>query len=212
MHQKPPPHVSPRSQRGVFTDNHWLRCDDPIARTIGCLISVTGRLAPTGQNREYLDASWMRHRRTSSLELSSAFFISLSEVHAPSIYRNSWGYMALHLAGFAVAYQRLSDTLEPEARQGIEAADNAAMVVLPACPQLVSSPGSLRVYYGNGVPWYWIIDANTLAIEEYQATPQGYLRTASVAPGEEFRPQLFPGLMINLQVLLGVEQDSSPSA
>jgi Uma2 family endonuclease len=69
-----------------------------------------------------------------------------------------------------------------------------------------------RVYYGNGVPWYWIIDANTLAIEEYQATPQGYLRTASVAAGEEFRPQLFPGLVINLQVLLGVEPDTSPSA
>jgi Uma2 family endonuclease len=69
-----------------------------------------------------------------------------------------------------------------------------------------------RVYYGNGVPWYWIIDANTLAVEEYHATPQGYLRTASVAPGEEFRPQLFPGLMINLQVLLGVEPGTSPSA
>jgi Uma2 family endonuclease len=69
-----------------------------------------------------------------------------------------------------------------------------------------------RVYYGNGVPWYWIIDANTLAIEEYQATPQGYLRTASVASGEEFRPQLFPGLMINLQALLGVEPGTLPSA
>jgi Uma2 family endonuclease len=69
-----------------------------------------------------------------------------------------------------------------------------------------------RVYYGNGVPWYWIIDANTLAIEEYQATPQGYLRTASVAPGEEFQPRLFPGLVINLQVLLGIDPSTSPSA
>jgi Uma2 family endonuclease len=24
-----------------------------------------------------------------------------------------------------------------------------------------------RVYYDNGVPWYWIIDSETLAIEEY---------------------------------------------
>jgi Uma2 family endonuclease len=69
-----------------------------------------------------------------------------------------------------------------------------------------------RVYYGNGVPWYWIVDSNTLAIEEYQATPQGYLRTASVAQGEEFRPQLFPDLTINLETLLGVEPPSSPSA
>jgi Uma2 family endonuclease len=62
-----------------------------------------------------------------------------------------------------------------------------------------------RVYYGNGVPWYWIIDSNTLAIEEYHATPQGYLRTASIAPGEDFQPQLFAGLVINLVALLGVE-------
>jgi Uma2 family endonuclease len=69
-----------------------------------------------------------------------------------------------------------------------------------------------RVYYGNGVPWYWIIDSNTLAIEEYHATPQGYLRTASVVPGEEFQPQLFPGLTLNLASLLGVTPPVSPPA
>jgi Uma2 family endonuclease len=68
-----------------------------------------------------------------------------------------------------------------------------------------------RVYYDNGVPWYWIVDSITLAIEEYYATPQGYLRTASVASGEEFRPQLFPGLSINLQVLIGGEPNTLPS-
>jgi Uma2 family endonuclease len=69
-----------------------------------------------------------------------------------------------------------------------------------------------RVYFGNGVPWYWIIDSNTLAIEEYHATPQGYLRMASVAAGEEFRPQLFPGLVLNLAALLNVEPPDTPSA
>jgi Uma2 family endonuclease len=69
-----------------------------------------------------------------------------------------------------------------------------------------------RVYYDNGVPWYWIIDSNTLAIEEYHSTPQGHLRTASVAPGEEFRPQLFPGLTLNLAALLGVTPAASPPA
>jgi len=69
-----------------------------------------------------------------------------------------------------------------------------------------------RVYYGNGLPWYWIIDSNTLAIEEYHAIAQGYLRTASIGPREEFRPQLFPDLVINLAALLGVEasQSSAP--
>jgi Uma2 family endonuclease len=69
-----------------------------------------------------------------------------------------------------------------------------------------------RVYFGNGVPWYWIIDSNTLAIEEYHATPQGYLRVASVAADEEFRPQLFPGLVLNLAAVLNVEPPGPPSA
>jgi Uma2 family endonuclease len=68
-----------------------------------------------------------------------------------------------------------------------------------------------RVYFGNGVPWYWIVDSNTLAIEEYHATAQGYLRTASVAPGEVFQPEQFPGLSINLVGLLGADQPASPS-
>jgi Uma2 family endonuclease len=68
-----------------------------------------------------------------------------------------------------------------------------------------------RVYYDNGVSWYWIIDSNTLAIEEYQATPQGYLPTASIAAGEDFSPQLFPGLTLNLAALLDFTPPSSPA-
>ena len=68
-----------------------------------------------------------------------------------------------------------------------------------------------RVYYDNAVPWYWIIDSETLAIEEYHLTPQGYLRTASVAAGEEFCPQLFAGFALNLTALLGVTPPPSAS-
>jgi Uma2 family endonuclease len=60
----------------------------------------------------------------------------------------------------------------------------------------------LRVYYQNGLPWYWIIDSVNLSIEEYRTTPEGYVRRSSVAAGEEFRPGLFPGLVINLAALL----------
>lgn len=74
-----------------------------------------------------------------------------------------------------------------------------------------------EVYYRNGVPWYWIVDSQTLAIEEYQHTPQGYLRTASLEAGQEFRPRLFPDLTLNLADLLGVtvpptEDASEPGA
>jgi Uma2 family endonuclease len=69
-----------------------------------------------------------------------------------------------------------------------------------------------RVYYDNGVTWYWIVDSETLTIEEYRATPEGYLRTASIAAGEEFQPRVFPGLSLNLTALLGVTPPSAPSA
>lgn len=67
-----------------------------------------------------------------------------------------------------------------------------------------------RVYFENGVPWYWIVDGETLAIEEYRATPEGYHRVASVAGGEDFRPRLFTELVINLAQLLGL--NASPPA
>jgi Uma2 family endonuclease len=65
-----------------------------------------------------------------------------------------------------------------------------------------------QVYFENGVAWYWLV-TQTLEIEEYHLTPQGYVRTASIAAGEVFRPQVFPGLEINLQELLGVEEETT---
>jgi Uma2 family endonuclease len=61
-----------------------------------------------------------------------------------------------------------------------------------------------QVYFDNGVPWYWIVDSENLAIEEYRATPEGYVRKSSVSAGKEFRPGLFPGLAINLATLLAL--------
>ena len=58
------------------------------------------------------------------------------------------------------------------------------------------------IYQDAGVPWYWIIDAIALTIEEYRLTPDGYLRASTVDNGEDFRPHLFEGLVINLAQLL----------
>jgi hypothetical protein len=41
-----------------------------------------------------------------------------------------------------------------------------------------------------------------LTVEEYRVSPAGYVRTASILAGEEFRPKLFEGLVINLSELL----------
>ncbi len=61
-----------------------------------------------------------------------------------------------------------------------------------------------RAYHANGVPWYWIVTPDSLVIEEYHAMPEGYVRVASIAAGEEFTPGLFPGLSLNLAALLGI--------
>ena len=74
-----------------------------------------------------------------------------------------------------------------------------------------------RIYLSNGVLWYWLIDPDTLAIEEYSLTSDGYIRAASVAAGEIFHPGVFPGLEINLVELLGItlaadSEEQTPSA
>ena len=63
-----------------------------------------------------------------------------------------------------------------------------------------------EVYAQAGVSWYWLVDQDTLAIEEYHLQPEGYVRTSSVDAGEVFRPGLFPGLEINLKELVGEEE------
>lgn len=58
-------------------------------------------------------------------------------------------------------------------------------------------------YRQAGVPWYWLVDSESLLIEGFRLTPEGYLAAARVAAGEVFRQQLFPDLEINLADLLG---------
>ncbi len=60
-----------------------------------------------------------------------------------------------------------------------------------------------NVYHRAGVPWYWMVDADGLLIDECQWKKDGYLLTQSLGPGEPFTPRLFPALTIDLAALLG---------
>jgi Uma2 family endonuclease len=51
-------------------------------------------------------------------------------------------------------------------------------------------------YAACGVPWVWLIDQETLLVEEYQWTPEGYLRRQAVSASMPFRPHLFPDLAL----------------
>jgi Uma2 family endonuclease len=70
-----------------------------------------------------------------------------------------------------------------------------------------SNPGRDRVtkfnnYLAAGVPWYWLIDAESLVQEEYHAEGGRYSRTAAAEAGGPFCPLVFPGLELNLKTLL----------
>lgn len=54
-------------------------------------------------------------------------------------------------------------------------------------------------YWEAGVEWYWLVDSQTLLIQEFQRASEGYLCRTTVAEGETFRPHLFPGWRINLK-------------
>jgi Uma2 family endonuclease len=53
-------------------------------------------------------------------------------------------------------------------------------------------------YAACGVPWVWLVDQETLVIEEYQWTPEGYLRRQAVDAQTPFRPHLFPDLILQM--------------
>lgn len=60
----------------------------------------------------------------------------------------------------------------------------------------------LRAYYRAGVPWYWLIDSETLTVCEYQHTPDGYLLRTVAEEGELFQPRALEGFSLNLKELL----------
>jgi Uma2 family endonuclease len=74
------------------------------------------------------------------------------------------------------------------------------LVVEVISPSTVSRDKAqkLRVYHAAGVPWYWLVETESLLITEYRHTPEGYLVNQIVPPEEGFAPALFPGLSLGL--------------
>lgn len=66
-----------------------------------------------------------------------------------------------------------------------------------------------RQYLRVGVEWLWLIEPETLTIEEYRAQNGHYVALARVAAGEVCRPALFPELEINLQTLIGAASEAT---
>ena len=99
-----------------------------------------------------------------------------------------------------VRREREAEVLDPRGK----------VIGIPDLVVEVISPGGyvrdtvrkLRTYQEAGVPWYWLIDAETLTVQELQLMPEGYLLRTVAGAGEAFRPAALPGFEINLQALL----------
>ncbi len=69
----------------------------------------------------------------------------------------------------------------------------------------------LHTYYQAGVPWYWLVESDTLLITEYRHTPDGYLVSQTAPAADPFAPALFPGLSLRMADWFGepsVEEES----
>ncbi|GIV04947.1 MAG: hypothetical protein KatS3mg016_0522 [Fimbriimonadales bacterium] len=71
----------------------------------------------------------------------------------------------------------------------------------------------LDAYRRAGVPWVWLVDPETLVVEEYQWTPEGYLLVSTTPPTRPFEPKRFAGLKLELGATFAAppkqEEDSS---
>lgn len=87
--------------------------------------------------------------------------------------------------------------------------DLAVEVVSPSTASRDRSQ-KLRAYYQAGVPWYWLVESDTLLITEYRHTADGYLVNQTAAATDEFAPALFPGLTFRMDELLSSGAEEEP--
>ena len=78
--------------------------------------------------------------------------------------------------------------------------------------EVISEDGRTRdrvekfdAYREEGVEWYWLLDAETLDIEEYHLENGRYVSISRRAAGQGFTPALFPGCVIDLALLVAEE-------
>lgn len=63
--------------------------------------------------------------------------------------------------------------------------------------QVRDREAKMTAYHEAGVPWYWIADVGTRQTDEYRWREEGYELTSRTPFEGEFRPQLFPSLVIS---------------
>ncbi|MCS7190285.1 MAG: Uma2 family endonuclease [Fimbriimonadales bacterium] len=100
-----------------------------------------------------------------------------------------------------VSREREAELLTPEGK--VRGAPDLVVEVVSPSTRTRDTVEKLRDYHESKVPWYWLIDSETLVIQELQWTPDGYVIRTVAEPGEVFRSKALEGFELNLQALLG---------
>jgi Uma2 family endonuclease len=96
--------------------------------------------------------------------------------------------------------ERASELYTPEGK--IKGVPDLVVEVVSPSTRARDTVHKLRVYQAAGVPWYGLIDSETLMVQELRLAPDGYQISVVADAGEVFRPAALPGFELNLQALL----------
>lgn len=84
----------------------------------------------------------------------------------------------------------------------VRGAPDLAVEVVSPSTRTRDTVEKVRLYHQAGITWYWLIDSETLAVQELRWTPDGYVIGAAATAGQPFRPAALPGFEIDLQAAL----------
>ncbi len=86
-----------------------------------------------------------------------------------------------------------------EARGYIVGTPDLVVEVLSPSTAVYDRVDTFDAYRRAGVPWVWLVDQDTLVVEEYQWTPEGYLCVETVGGHAIFQPRLFTQWQVRLE-------------
>lgn len=85
--------------------------------------------------------------------------------------------------------------------RAIEGVPDLVVEILSRSTQARDRGIKMRRYAAAGIPYYWILDPRSRALQEYALGDQGYDLISTSGPGAVFKPRLFPGLEIPIDDL-----------
>ncbi|MFQ3611709.1 MAG: Uma2 family endonuclease [Fimbriimonadales bacterium] len=96
--------------------------------------------------------------------------------------------------------EREREVLTPTGK--IRGVPDLVVEVLSPSSRTRDSVHKLRAYHEAGVPWYWLVDSESLTLHEFQHTPEGYLLRTTAEGGEIFQSKALDGFTLDLKALI----------